>query len=254
MRFSHGAFLTTTLRTFRMVGRSIPSLAYVCACCAFGATTCTGHGIGGIFAVGPVHHHAAVADLSLGHHADDLLSIFFGNFKEGNGGKEVDAPDFHLPLDVAIDDIDDFACKEMVAFATIDEQTPETFFCHMGRLRSASAFATMAATTLGGGFALRTVRGLNDFRSIGIVTQETAELCGDNAFDKVFARKPRQLAVHLGKKGGNLVIVDLDMLQLVDDMVELLGTDFLGVGKQCAFEMPSAVFSGEDDAFDSTDL
>ena len=229
-----------------------PSAAVI-ALCTSGTAAGTGGGIGGFFAVGPVDHHAAVAGFGFGHHADDGVGIFFGNFEEGDGGEEVDAADFDLALDVAVDDVDDFAGEEMVALATVDEKSAVTFLCLMW-LCSATAFAPAAATALGGGLALRTVGGLDDFGGIGIVTEETSELCGDNAFDKVFAREPRQLAVDLGEEGGNLVVVDLDMLQLVDDVVELLGADFLGVGELCAFEMPSAVFGGEDDAFDGADF
>ena len=129
VRFSFGALLASALGTCCTVveGWMISPLAAVIALCTSGTAAGTGGGIGGIIAVGPVDHHAAVAGLGFGHHTDDGVGIFFGDFEEGDGGEEVDAADFDLTLDVAIDDIDDFAGEEMVALATVDEKSAVTF-------------------------------------------------------------------------------------------------------------------------------
>jgi len=68
------------------------------------------------------------------------FGIVFRHFKEGASGQEVDATNFHFTLDIAIDEIDDFAGEEVVALTEVEEKARVTLFRHGVALRVAVAF------------------------------------------------------------------------------------------------------------------
>ena len=115
---------------------------FVIAVATSGTSGRTGRGIGAILAVGPVDNHTTIASLCLGHHADNLLGILLGDLEKGDGRQEVDASDFHLSLDVTVDNVDDFTGIEMVALSTIDEETAVTLLGDMGCFLAACGIAT----------------------------------------------------------------------------------------------------------------
>ena len=92
---------------------------------------------------------------------------------------------------------------ETVHLAQIKEQSGVSLF----GLASA-AFAFLVAL-------LPTSRRFADFRRVGIVLQETAELPTHHTLDEVFLVKPFQLAVHFGQELFDFLLVHLHALDVV---------------------------------------
>ena len=167
--------------------------------------------------------------------------MVFQDLEEREVLHQVDATDFYT-LGVAVHHVDDLSRKETVALTHVQEQTGITFF---GLARGLFLVRAMVlALVFLVGFALVLLAWCLDFGSIAIIFQESVELHRNHTLQKVFLRKPFQLAVDARKERFDFFLVHLYLFDVIDYLDELLFADFFAGGH---------VADGEllvDDAFD----
>ena len=159
----------------------------------------------GLVSLSGSHFHVDFTSLHLhtGKPVQHTVGLTVGHLKERKALHQVDTPDFHLALHMVVHQLHHLFGIETVHLTQIKEQPGVSLF----GLASA-AFAFLVAL-------LPTSRRFADFRRVGIVLQETAELPTHHTLDEVFLVEPFQLTVHFGQELFDFLLVHLHALDVV---------------------------------------
>ena len=121
--------------------------------------------------------------------------------------------------------------KPKAALAHVEEEAHIAFLCLMRLVPLPSSAAVTLANSCWRFY----------LRRVGVVLQEASEFARKDALDEVGLVEPFPTLLHFFHEGRNLFLVHFDALDVVDDVIELLGADvFTGISlTSCQLYVPA---------------